>query len=111
MISDKTYSGLGKSINSKLYGIKSIEEAKAYLEDPILRHRLETATKALLQSNKDLTVLFGSLKDAAKFCSSMTLFSQVSTETDQQFFLRVMKIFWDGRPCHKTLKILETWSH
>lgn len=107
---DQTDSGLGKSINSKLYSIKSIEEAKAYLEDPVLGPRLRTATQALLEIHtKDLTIVFGNLKDVAKFWSSMTLFSQVSTGTYKEFFLRVMKVFWDGRSCQKTLEILESW--
>lgn len=49
----KSAADFGKSINSKLYSIKSIEEADAYLPlaDPVLGPRLRSATKAILESD------------------------------------------------------------
>ena len=41
--------GLGFSYNAEYYGISSLQEAKDYLENAILRKRLFEITEALLQ--------------------------------------------------------------
>ena len=40
--------GLGRSANSEYYGIRDLEEARAYLADPILGGHLITLCEALL---------------------------------------------------------------
>lgn len=104
-------SGLGKHINSIFYGIGSIEEARAYLEHPILGPRLHVATEAVLESGEaDLSKLFGNSNDASRFRSSMTLFAKVCLETSDEVFLRVIMRFWGGLHDKKTLKIMESWQ-
>lgn len=103
-------SGLGKNINSIFYGIGSIEEARAYLEHPILGPRLHVATEAVLESGEaDLSKLFGNSDAASRFKSSMTLFAQVSLGTPEEVFLRVIMRLWGGLRHEKTLKIMESW--
>lgn len=103
-------SGLGKRINSIFYGIGSMEEARAYLEHPILGPRLHDATKAVLYSEEDdPSKLFGSADEASRFKSSMTLFAQVSLGTSDELFLRVIMRFWGGIRDEKTLRIMESW--
>lgn len=104
-------SGLGKHINSIFYGIGSIEEARAYLEHPILGPRLHVATEAVLESGEaDLSKLFGNSDEASRFKSSMTLFAQVRLGTFDEVFLRVVVRFWGGLRDEKTLKIMESWQ-
>lgn len=103
-------SGLGKRINSIFYGIASMEEARAYLEHPILGPRLHDATEAVLDSGEDdLSKLFGNADEASRFKSSMTLFAQVSLGTSDELFLRVIMRFWGGVRDENTVRIMESW--
>ena len=68
--------GLGHSEISEFYGINGREEAKAYLENPILRERLIEASKAVLDNKKSVYEIFGN--DAIKVRSCMLLFASVS---------------------------------
>lgn len=103
-------SGLGKHINSVFYGIGTMEEARAYLEHPVLGPRLHDATEAVLDSGEeDLSKLFGNSDEASRFRSSMTLFAQVCLGTSDELFLRVIMKFWGGIYDEKTVRIMESW--
>ena len=66
--------GLGHSPNAQYYGIKDLEEAKAYLQHPVLGPRLWEITRAVLShKGKDIYDIMGSRIDAMKLKSSMTL--------------------------------------
>lgn len=69
--------GLGSSEKSKLYGIRGLDEARAYLAHPMLGSRLEKATESVLHSEEHPKKIFGDL-DYLKFVSCMTLFSDVA---------------------------------
>src|SRR5271166_3919505 len=70
--------GLGRSPTSMQYAISSREEARAYLQHPVLGSRLKDCTRlVLLVEGRSVEEIFGS-PDDMKFRSSMTLFSQVS---------------------------------
>lgn len=70
--------GLGRSYNSQYYGISGRDEAKAYLEHPVLGARLREITKAFLDlQGVSAQDVFGSL-DAMKVHSCMTLFNGVA---------------------------------
>ena len=56
--------GLGKSEISQFYGIDGREEAKAYIEHPILRERLIEISEAVLNNEKSVYDIFG--QDAIK---------------------------------------------
>ena len=82
--------GLGHSEISEFYGINGREEAKAYIENPILRERLIEATQAILDSNKTVYEIFG--QDTIKVRSCMLLFASVS---DNPIFKRIInKYHW-----------------
>ena len=71
--------GLGTSPMAMKYGLDGVDEAMAYLRDPVLRDRLLAATNAALahlqrQPPPALDDLMGSDIDALKLVSSMTLF-------------------------------------
>ena len=52
--------GLGKSEISEFYGINGREEAKAYIEHPVLRERLVEICEAVLNSETSVYDIFGS---------------------------------------------------
>lgn len=96
--------GLGMSYNSQYYGISGREEAKAYLEHPVLGARLREITKALLdQHDVSVQKIFGSL-DAMKVLSSMTLFREVATDDD--LFSQVIDKYYQGIPDWRTVEKL-----
>jgi uncharacterized protein (DUF1810 family) len=70
--------GLGRSDMAQLYGLDGLEEAHAYLADPLLRQRLEQVidviSAQLLRPGQSLERLMGGELDATKTVSSLTLF-------------------------------------
>lgn len=68
------YAGLGFSAMAERYAIGSLEEARAYLQHPLLGERLRVCTAAVNGvRGRTASQVFGS-PDDMKFCSSMTLF-------------------------------------
>lgn len=102
------FTGLGFSSTSQFYAIKSVDEAKAYLNHPILGPRLNECCQALLGlGNRSALAIFGST-DASKLRSSMTLFAAVSPEGS--LFRQVLTKYFKSEPDEKTLKLLESSS-
>ena len=95
--------GLGRSSNSKLYAISSLDEAKEYLAHPVLGARLKECTGVIL-SNKgdDIYAIMGSSSDAVKLRSSMTLFDIISPN---DIFGEVLDSFYGGRRDQRTIDI------
>ena len=86
--------GLGRSETSRFYGIASLDEARAYLDHPMLGPRLRECVDAVLAtSGATADQIFGSL-DAMKVRSSMTLFHRAAP--DDPLFLEVLKRFYGG---------------
>ena len=66
--------GLGVSPTARLYAVRSLAEARAYLQHPVLGRRLlETADVVLTAPAASADALLGPV-DAQKLRSSMTLF-------------------------------------
>ena len=82
--------GLGHSEISEFYGINGREEAKAYMENPILSQRLIEATQAVLDSEHSVYDIFG--QDVIKFRACMLLFSTISD--DKVFKQIINKYRW-----------------
>lgn len=96
--------GLAHSTTSKYYAIKSREEAIAYLNHAILGTRLIECTEAVLAvEGKTVSEIFG-YPDNLKLQSSMTLFSNVTTDP---IFARVLDKYFQGDRDEKTLQILD----
>lgn len=97
--------GLGRSPMAENYGIKSIEEARAYLEEPILKKRLIEISSALLKHKGKSTAyeILGTL-DAIKVRSSMTLFDLVMPNA---IFADVLDAFYNGERDVMTLELLK----
>jgi uncharacterized protein (DUF1810 family) len=86
--------GLGQSEMSRRYAISSAEEARAYLDHPVLGSRLTACAEALLgHEGKSAEAILGDV-DAAKLRSSMTLFAAVAPE--QPLFREVLERYFDG---------------
>lgn len=96
--------GLGQSNVAWYYGIEDIDEAKAYLEHPVLGQRLREITHAALAlSERDPMKIFG-WPDNMKFRSCMTLFAQVS---EDDLFAQALDKFFDGHADSMTLELLK----
>ena len=96
--------GLAFSAASKLYSIKSVEEAAAYLDHPILGPRLlECAETVLGVEGRSATEIFGS-PDDLKLKSCATLFACVLPAGS--VFDRLLGKYYGGGRDSKTLHLL-----
>lgn len=96
--------GLGMSSMSSYYGLEGIEEARAYLDHPVLSGRLYEACSVLLKHNdKSPLDIFGDI-DEMKLKSSMTLFALASE--DYTIFDEVLRCFFDGEMDDVTVKLI-----
>ena len=101
--------GLGHSYNSKYYGIGSIDEAKAYLDDDVLRKRLVAVCMELMSQVEDygLTArrVLGGI-DAMKVKSCLTLFDAVSPN---DIFCKCLDACYGGERDFRTLDLLRSY--
>lgn len=97
-------SGLGHSTASMKYSIRTLAEAEAYLQDPVLGPRLvECAEAVLAVEGRSAREIFGS-PDDRKLRSSATLFALVSTPGS--VFHRLLETYFGGKPDTMTLRML-----
>ncbi|GAB3848297.1 DUF1810 domain-containing protein [Hymenobacter terrigena] len=95
--------GLGLSETARFYAVADAQEAKDYLNHPVLGARLREICQALLGlAVNNAHDIFGS-PDDLKLKSSMTLFASVSSTP---VFQQVLDKFYDGARDDKTLRIL-----
>jgi uncharacterized protein (DUF1810 family) len=96
--------GLGHSEISDRFSISSINEARAYLEHPILGSRLSECVDLVMQiDGKSAAQIFG-YPDDLKFRSCLTLFS-IAGESSSIYQYALDKYF-DGEPDSRTLDAL-----
>ena len=95
---------LGMSSISRYYGLEGIEEARAYLDHPVLSGRLYEACNELLKhKDKSALEIFGDI-DEMKLKSSMTLFAL--TNEDYTIFDEVLEHFFGGEMDDVTVKLI-----
>ena len=95
--------GLGFSTTSQYYAIQNLDEAKAYLADPVLRERLLEISQALLDlPSSDPSAVMG-YPDDLKLKSSMTLFELA--DPDCPVFPAVLEKFYGGERDRKTIRL------
>ena len=98
------YAGLGFSATSQRYAIKSVAEAEAYLNHPVLGPRLIACCEAVLNvEGRSAHEIFGS-PDDLKLKSSATLFAHVSPP--RSVFERVLDKYFRGERDEKSLRLL-----
>jgi uncharacterized protein (DUF1810 family) len=97
--------GLGQSPMSQAYAIRSLDEAVAYLQHPVLGPRLRESTEALLTADPSATAeqILGGI-DAIKVRSSMTLFHRA--DPSEQLFPAALDRFCFGEPDPETERLL-----
>lgn len=96
--------GLGRSSISEYYGIQDLNEAKAYLADPILgKHLIEICEVLLSLDTNDATEVMGR-PDDRKLKSSMTLFDAATESLD--VFQMVLDKYYQGKKDYRTLRML-----
>ena len=96
--------GLGHSAMAQQFAIGSLDEAKAYLQHPVLGQRLRECTELVLDvSGRRVNEIFP-YPDNLKFRSCMTLFSTATT--DNAIFKDALLKYFDGKPDEQTLDIL-----
>lgn len=96
--------GLGYSSMSQFYAIADLDEAKAYLDDPVLRERLLEISGALLELEADDAGDVMGCPDDRKLKSCMTLFHVAAPE--EIVFRKVLEKFFDGELDERTLTVL-----
>lgn len=110
--------GLGQSTMSQRYAIESLEEARAYLEHPVLGPRLVESAQALLDHDGvSAREVLGEI-DAIKLRSSMTLFAHAARPQTSptiglsrglgeiEVFEQVLERYFEGEPDEQTLGLL-----
>ena len=98
--------GLGFSSMSRRYAIKSIAEATAYLDHPLLGTRLVACCEAALGiEGRSAFEIFGT-PDDMKLRSCATLFESVVPA--RAVFTRVIEKYFDGERDAATLRLLRS---
>lgn len=96
--------GLGHSGMAQYYALASLDEARAYLDHPVLGARLRACVEALQDLTEiDAETVFGDV-DALKLRSSLTLFAQAG---GGQLFEAALDRWFDGRRDPATLDLLK----
>ena len=96
--------GLGHSGMAEKFAITSLEEAKAYLQHPVLGPRLKECTQLVLNvEGHSAEQIFG-YPDNLKFRSCLTLL--MAATTDNKVFNDALLKYFDGKPDTVTLDIL-----
>ena len=96
--------GLASSSTSKLYSIKGVAEARAYLDHPVLGPRLLELVEAVIRvEDRSARDIFGS-SDDLKLRSCATLFACVSPP--DSVFDRLLSKYFRGERDRATLRLL-----
>lgn len=96
--------GLGHSETARFFGLRSADEARAYLAHPVLGIRLHQCCAALMQHRgKRAEAMLGTI-DTMKLRSSMTLFEAVAD--DPAPFAAVLNSFHQAARDPLTLALL-----
>ncbi|MDA8082232.1 MAG: DUF1810 domain-containing protein [Nitrospiraceae bacterium] len=101
--------GLGSSPTAKRYSIKSEEEARQYLDHPVLGKRLRECTEAVVAlRGGSASEIFG-YPDDLKFKSSMTLFEKIAGPGS--VFSSALERYCHGERDTVTLRLLANLLH
>jgi len=94
---------LGRSPTAQFYGIRSLQETRAFLAHQVLGQRYRESVGAILEwtDSKNAVEILGDV-DAMKLRSSLTLFENASGDP---LFAQALKAFF-GKPDEATLQLL-----
>jgi uncharacterized protein (DUF1810 family) len=96
--------GLGRSPTAQFYALSSLDEARAYLEHPLLGLRLRECVQALLPlaARRSAEQILGPV-DTLKLKSSLTLFDRVEPDG---LFAACLAAFFTRERDERTLALL-----
>lgn len=95
--------GLGRSATAQYFALGSVDEARAYLEHPVLGPRLLECCAAVLEhGDRTAEQILGGI-DSLKLQSSVTLFALA--DPDEPLFGRVLDTFYAGRRDERTVQL------
>jgi len=97
--------GLGDSYNSVYYAINNIDEARQYMQNPILKSRMNELLDILLNLPCDDASKILGYPDDIKLKSSITLFKMADPTNTR--FEKVLQKFYNGNQDEQTIQILE----
>ena len=96
--------GLGSSSTSRKYALKGLDEARAYLEHPVLGQRLLECCRAIQSvQGKSASEIMG-YPDDLKLRSSLTLF--LLADDSHPEFREVINQYFQGHLDRRTLELL-----
>ena len=95
--------GLGFSFMSQYYAIHDLEEAKAYMQHPVLGPRLIEISNALLTLEGNNPTAVMGYPDDMKLRSSMTLFMLAVPE--EPVFKQVLDKYYGGETDKRTIEL------
>ncbi len=94
---------LGHSANAVYYGISDVDEARAYIQNDLLRENLMEISRALLElESSDPVSILGDV-DSLKLLSCMTLFEIAAPDIPE--FAAVIEKFYGGKRDEMTVKL------
>jgi uncharacterized protein (DUF1810 family) len=97
--------GLGHSLTAHRFAISSLDEARAYLDHPVLGSRLRECSRLVAAvDGRAIEDIFG-YPDHMKFHSSMTLFARAAR--DAAVFDECLRKYFNGKPDPATLDRIE----
>jgi uncharacterized protein (DUF1810 family) len=96
--------GLGRSLTAQRFAMSTLEEARAYLDHPVLGPRLRECAQLVNQvEGRSIVEIFGH-PDDRKFHSSMTLFARATTKNRE--FVDALARYFGGLEDPGTLQRL-----
>ena len=95
--------GLGRSATARQYAVSSLDEARAYLDHPVLGERLRECARVVTETADPPDAVFGGI-DALKLRSSMTLFARAAPA--ESVFADVLDRHYGGEPDDATDRLL-----
>ena len=97
--------GLGSSATARWFAVSSLEEARAYLQHPVLGARLRECTRRVLASEgRTARQIFGS-PDDLKLRSCLTLFALAGEQ--EPLFEAALRKYYGGEYDARTLGLLQ----
>jgi uncharacterized protein (DUF1810 family) len=95
--------GLGFSSMADKYAIRSLEEARAYLNHPVLDDRLRECVRLVVAADRPIAEIFGH-PDDMKFKSCLTLF--IAAAPNEAIFSNALAACFEGNADPSTLERL-----
>ncbi len=95
---------LGRSQMARFYGLTDLQEARQYLQHPLLGSRLKECTRLMLTHGDRTALEILHKPDDIKFCSCMTLFK--IADPNEPLFQEAIATFYVGYHDEMTVQLI-----